>query len=101
MPASILSRAPGAKPTDSGVAFGSGASVATRVCACSDASVAESSSDQQGSAIDEMTHGCALFDLHDLDRDAIGAFDHRRPRVAPRVDLFEELHVSAFNRATV
>ena len=29
MPASILSRAPGAKPTDSGVAVGSGASVAT------------------------------------------------------------------------
>src|SRR5690348_12840116 len=34
MPASILSRAPAVKPTDSGVAVGSGTRVATRVCPC-------------------------------------------------------------------
>ncbi len=48
--------------------------------------------DQQDARKTMNTH---LFDLDDFDRDAIGAFDHRRPRVAPRVNLFEELHVLA------
>ena len=47
MPASILSSAPGAKPTDSGVAVGSGASVATRVWACSDAVASSSASSSE------------------------------------------------------
>src|SRR5579862_8714192 len=35
------------------------------------------------------------FDFDQLDRDAIGPFDHRRPRGAPRVNLLEELDVLA------
>ena len=36
------------------------------------------------------------FHLNDLNRDSIGSLNHGRPRVAPRVDLFEELNPFAF-----
>src|SRR5580765_5552360 len=44
-----------------------------------------------------MAVACVRTLLHfdELDRDAIRPLDHRRARVAPRVDLFEELHVLA------
>src|SRR3981189_632537 len=32
------------------------------------------------------------FHFNDLNRDSIGSLNHGRPRVAPRVDLFEELN---------
>jgi hypothetical protein len=47
-------------------------------------------------ATDGRAASGSSFHLNDFNRDSIGSFDHGCPRVAPGVNLFEELYPFAF-----